>query len=71
MNLETEQGGRGGKRKRQALRARGRLKRQPGSAGRLRRDGGRPLRRDITGAKLLKNGLENVTFTGQQLETAS
>ena len=25
----------------------------------------------ITGAKLLRNGLENVTFTGRQLETAS
>jgi len=40
--------------------------RKPGSAGRLRRDGdvAAPA---ITGAKLLGNGLENVTFTGRQL----
>ena len=39
--------------------------RKPGSAGRLRRDGARPLRRAITGAKLLRNDLKNVTFTGR------
>ena len=38
-------------------------KRKPGSAGRPRRDGGRPLRRAISGAKLLTNGLDNVTLT--------
>ena len=40
---------------------------EPGSAGRLRRDGGRLLRRAITGARLLRNGLENVAFTWWQL----
>ena len=38
-------------------------KRKPGSA----RDGGDAATPDITGAKLLKNGLDNVTFTGRQL----
>ena len=50
------------------------LERKPGSPGRLCRDGGRPLRYGGLchhWAKLLGNGLENVTFTGRQLETAS
>ena len=44
-------------------------KRRPGSAGHHRRDGGRPLRRAITGAKLLRNGLESVTFTNFRLRS--
>ena len=55
------------------LRARTR-KRKPGSARRLCRDGGRPLRSGGSGhrwAKLQRNGPGNVTFTGRQLYPAS
>ena len=38
---------------------------------RLRRDGGHPLRRAITRAQLLRNGLEHVTLTWRQLNTTS